>query len=98
MNKIILHPNYDDEIIRYDYAIIRLTERIIFSPVANAACLPSFTDIATTDGKFMTISGWGLTEFYSDYDYVKPTVLQEAMIQGINISRVHKKLVFIRNG
>ena len=85
VKKIIVHDEYeyDDQLgITHDYAIIQLTEKIAFSSVANAACLPSFSDITTTDGKMLTISGWGLLEKYSEDQYIMATVLQKAMIQG----------------
>ena len=82
VKKIIVHWKYNAFEFTHDYAIIQLTERISFSPVANAACLPSFSDITTTDGKMMTISGWGFVELSSDYEYIEATVLQKAMIQG----------------
>ena len=51
---LIIHPNWCnwcDSNGAYDYAIIQLVQDIVFSPTANAACLPSFTDPSTTDGK-----------------------------------------------
>ena len=92
VKKIIVHDEYeyDDQLgITHDYAIIQLTEKITFSSVANAACLPSFSDITTTDGKMLTISGWGLIEKYSDYEYIETTVLQTATIEG--------KIIIINN-
>ena len=89
VKKIILHWKYNSLEVTHDYAIIQLTERIKFSPVANAACLPSFSDITTTDGKMLTISGWGLIEKYSDYEYIETTVLQTATIEG--------KIIIINN-
>ena len=82
VKRVIVHWEWNELEITHDYAIIRLTERITFSSVANAACLPSFSDITTTDGKMLTISGWGLLEKYSADEYIMATVLQKAMIQG----------------
>ena len=42
MKEFIAHPDYDPIKMEYDYAIIRTTENIVFSPTANAACLPTF--------------------------------------------------------
>ena len=90
VKKIIVHDEFEyDELATPDIAIIQLTEKIAFSSVANAACLPSFSDITTTDGKMLTISGWGLLEKYSYYDYIEATVLQTATIEG--------KIIIINN-
>ena len=82
---LIIHPNWCnwcDSNGAYDYAIIRLVEDIVFSPIANAACLPSFTDPSTTDGKIMTISGWGLTERTSEDDFTATSHLNFAQATG----------------
>ena len=78
----MVHPEYDNDWVKYDYAIIRLDREIVFSPVANAACLPTFTDPSTTDGKSMVISGWGRVESNSDTDYTLATILQTANALG----------------
>ena len=78
----MVHPEYDNDWVKYDYAIIRLDREIVFSPVANAACLPTFTDPSTTDGKSMVISGWGRVESNSDTDYTIATILQTANALG----------------
>ena len=86
---LIIHPNWCnwcDSNGAYDYAIIRLFEDIVFSPIANAACLPSFTDSSTTDGKIMTVSGWGLTERTSEYDYTTTSHLNFAQATGPSMS------------
>ena len=86
---LIIHPNWCnwcDSNGAYDYAIIRLFEDIVFSPIANAACLPSFTDSSTTDGKTMTVSGWGLTERTSEYDYTTTSHLNFAQATGPSMS------------
>ena len=37
-----LHPDYDNEWVVYDYAVIRLKRDIKFTPIVNAACLPRY--------------------------------------------------------
>ena len=84
---LTIHPNWCNFCNGgYDYAIIRLVEDIVFSPIANAACLPSFTDPSTTDGKIMTVSGWGLTERTSEYDYTTTSHLNFAQATGPSMS------------
>ena len=80
-----IHPQYDHtSLLAYDYAIIRTAQEIIFSPTVNAACLPSFTDLTTTDGKPMTISGWGFMENDGYYYQLETDHLNVAMVQGFS--------------
>ena len=82
---LILHPNWCNWCVSngaYDYAIIQLVEDIVFTPIANAACLPSFTDPSITDGKTMIVSGWGYTERTSEYDYTTTSHLNFAEATG----------------
>ena len=86
VESIRIHPYYDEYHVQYDYGIVRTVGEIVFSPVVNAACLPSFTDPTKTDGKSMTISGWGLTQnedFEDPYDDVHTNFLNVANARGI---------------
>ena len=40
-----LHPDYDNEWVVYDYAVIRLKRDIKFTPIVNAACLPRYFEL-----------------------------------------------------
>ena len=82
VKEFILHPDYNNDYVEYDYAIIKLKKPIDFSSKANAACLPSFTDPSRTNGELMTISGWGIIEMNLYDDYTEATVLQTASVQG----------------
>ena len=81
VKEYITHPKYDSIKMEYDYAIIRTAENIVFSQTANAACLPTFKNKTITDGKFMTISGWGVYENHNGYDSYA-TKLQTTNILG----------------
>ena len=86
VERIIIHPEYDDNRLTNDFAIIRTVENIGFSAFANAVCLPSFTDSSITDGHALTVSGWGF--FKKDFDLRQDkaeTVLYTAQMHGYPI-------------
>ncbi len=58
MAEIINHPLYDEETTDYDYAIIKLSQPVLFGRHANAACLPK-NDGETYADKNLIVSGWG---------------------------------------
>ena len=39
VNYFTMHPDYNDDLIVYDYDILRLTGNIPFTSTANAVCL-----------------------------------------------------------
>ena len=54
------HPQFDNENLHYDYAILTLTSSLNFSSTIGAVCLPASTQSLYT-GQVATVTGWGDT-------------------------------------
>jgi len=67
---ILNHPQYDEFNGQYDFSILTLAEKVIFSNTVSPACLPSDPSEQYA-GQKGVIAGWGATEFGS------PTFLQK---------------------
>ena len=53
----ISHPNYNSSRIDYDYAIIQLSQPVIFSSAVQTVCLP--TSGEEFDNVTAVVTGWG---------------------------------------
>ena len=55
-----VHPLYDDEIVDYDFAILRLNKPVEIGPRAVPACLANSSMAGDTlTNETVTVSGWG---------------------------------------
>lgn len=60
--KVFVHPSYDEESTDYDFALIRLTEKINYNEKVNSIKLPDINDTDLAAGTLCLISGWGNTQ------------------------------------
>jgi len=59
VTEAITHPNWDDRnIVRYDIAILRLSESINFNDAVQPICIPASGASYADNAKFL-VSGWG---------------------------------------
>ena len=70
--EIINHPDYNNETVDYDFAILRLANPVNFTNEVRPACLPAVLN-ATYAGVTATVTGWGALRFEGP----SPNVLQE---------------------
>ncbi|XP_017767893.1 PREDICTED: serine protease easter-like [Nicrophorus vespilloides] len=61
IEKVIVHPNYNDSVKSNDIALIRLNSDVHFSDFVRPICLPSDDDYARV-GEKLFVAGWGRTE------------------------------------
>lgn len=61
IDKIILHPEFDNDSFSNNLAILRTTETIDFSSKIHSITLAAF-DLSSDDGQIVTIGGWGFSE------------------------------------
>ena len=92
VKKIEVHPRYNSFSLAsgQDISIIRTVEDIEFSPIASAACLPSFRNLSITDGKTLKISGWGYINRTSEYHIEEGPFLK--VIEN-SVLEFHEKLL-----
>jgi secreted trypsin-like serine protease len=83
VSTIEIHPEYDEDNIRNDVALIKLTESITFSDEVSAVCLPTANSHASLYGKTVVVSGWGLTQAG-----VIATNLQQATLKVVTDSNL----------
>lgn len=62
--KIIIHPNFTEDDLNNDIAVIRLSADVAFNRYVQPVCLwkSGKTDISEVIGKYGTVIGWGKTE------------------------------------
>ena len=70
--EIINHPDYNNETLDNDFAVLRLANPVNFTNEVRPACLPADLN-ATYAGVTATVTGWGALRFEGP----SPNVLQE---------------------
>lgn len=58
IDRIILHPSFDEVHFKNDLALLRTVEKIEFTPQIRAIELPT-APLPSDEGQAVTISGWG---------------------------------------
>merc|ERR1719239_942974 len=76
----ISHPSYDARTTDYDFAIVKLSEHVTFSPSVAPACLPSPNK--NYDAVTATVTGWGTLVSGGS----QPSVLQEVDVKTMSNS------------
>ncbi|CAL4069405.1 unnamed protein product, partial [Meganyctiphanes norvegica] len=75
VERVHIHPYYDDATINHDFSLVQLSEPLIFGDLIRPVCLPE-NDLNTYEGETGTIIGWGTT---ASGGYA-PDVLREAQV------------------
>lgn len=84
VKQYINHPNYNDDNLENDYALVELTKPITFTQSMKPIRLPS-ADYAVKDGSTCLVSGWGNT-----YANVDPNLLRATEVYVINQERCQR--------
>ncbi|XP_003745240.1 chymotrypsin B isoform X1 [Galendromus occidentalis] len=80
---IAIHPQWDSDIVDYDYALIQLDRPLNFTGAQSRLapiCLPTPADATTFDGMTCVGSGWGVTKRNGDKRHV-PALLQKVVFK-----------------
>jgi len=78
VEKVIMHPQYDDADIDYDFTLIKLSNPVEFNERIAPACFPSESADLVSDfppGQVCIVSGWGSID--PDGTQYGPTLKQE---------------------
>lgn len=59
--KIVTHPNFKEDHLLNDIAVVLLKESIVFSETIQPIALPE-TDVTSDNGLIAVVTGWGLTK------------------------------------
>jgi len=80
IEEIIIHPKYDDQDLtgHHDIALIKLSEKVVFSQSVTPICLPAADDLTF---KNLVVAGWGKT---SNSDGIKPHKLQHVAVPQVD--------------
>jgi len=81
VEKVILHPNYDPDLIDYDLTLVKLNQPVILNDHVAPACFPGETDdLETTFPPEWTciVSGWGTID---PEGYISGPVLKQDYAQ-----------------
>ncbi|KAB0790939.1 hypothetical protein PPYR_02739 [Photinus pyralis] len=81
ISKIIAHASYNPESHVNDIALLRMSKKITFGPTVKPIAL---SKIYPPAGAILTLSGWGLTRYPSNY---VPNKLQTIQLVSISILR-----------
>jgi len=74
--KIVNHPKFEHYTGKYDYSILTLQGKIVFSDTVSPACLP-FDPKEQYEYREATVAGWGDT----DTEGTSPPILQELVVE-----------------
>ncbi|CAL4067277.1 unnamed protein product, partial [Meganyctiphanes norvegica] len=75
IEKVIKHPQYNCGTQDYDFALIKLSNPLIFNEKnqLRPVCLPE-NDLKTYEKELGTVTGWGILDYES---YSQPDILNE---------------------
>lgn len=79
---IIIHKGYEPDSTNYDFAIVRTSQVIQFSHIANAACVATNLEEDYV-GSYLVVSGWGVDNELEDS---ASPILKKATVVGIDNS------------
>eukprot|EP00095_Tigriopus_kingsejongensis_P010773 maker-scaffold1742_size29367-snap-gene-0.3 protein:Tk10773 transcript:maker-scaffold1742_size29367-snap-gene-0.3-mRNA-1 annotation:"tripsin " len=88
VDRLVIHPNYNSKTEDNDFALVKLNRSVSFdsSTVVRPICLP-IEDLTESEGKSVTVSGWGATSQGGQVS----NVLQEVMIPLVSIGDCRRK-------
>ncbi|XP_033105464.1 transmembrane protease serine 2-like, partial [Anneissia japonica] len=87
ISKIVSHPKFS--YINDDYALIRLSEPVIFTDAIKPVCLPT-SDMTFEPGSYGYTTGWGSVIMYGN----SPDVLQEVRVVVISLEYCRRRVHF----
>lgn len=83
VDKYIYHEKYSSSNIDYDFGLLRLSEKLTFSDVAQAVQMPKVDDEDIENGAPCLISGWGVTQNQSE---------SSRYLRAVEVPKVDQKL------